>query len=201
MSSFSGQSLAALGVFSSEELPASTYFKKFWLEWLIVIASAPDIDHILRALILTVYPEGKIRITHSILGSLMLPFGTILLLTILGFKRSSRTRLGVQVIIAGLSHLVLDLLTGVNELPLLWPFSLENFKLPFGLLPSAGKVSLLNYYLYRNLFIEVGVLAPLFYSIYLIRHNCIITRLQKIRIIGLLLISICFMFWSFSLSR
>ncbi len=201
MSSFIGHSLAALCVFSSEKLSASNSLKKWWWGWLIVIASAPDIDHIFRSFILTVYPDEKIRITHSILGSLMLPFGTILLLTILGFKGSSRTRLSVQVIIAGLSHLVLDLLTGVNELPLLWPFNLANFKLTFGLLPSAGKVSLLNYYLYRNLFIEIGVLAPLFYSIYLIRHNYSVTRLEKLRIIGLLLTSSCFMFWSFSLSR
>ena len=200
MSSFIGHSLAALGVFSSKT-SASNSFKKWWLGWLIIIASAPDIDHIIRWLILTVYHREYVRITHSILGSLVLPFCTIILLTILGFKGSSRTQLSQQAILAGLSHLILDLLTGVNKLPLLWPFSLENFKLPFGLLPSAGKLSLYNYYVYRNLFIEIGVLAPLLYSVYLINQNSINTRWQKFSIIASLLISICFMFWSFSLSR
>lgn len=199
MSSFIGHSLAAISTYSVEKQPLSPY-KIYWLGWLIIIASAPDIDHIIRTLHLRSQHQD-IRITHSILLSLVLPIGTILVLTLLGYKGRSLIIRSQQVILAGLSHLVLDLLTGVNKLPLLWPFSNEIFKLPFGILPSAGGVNLFNYFLYRNLLIEIGVLAPLVYLAFLISHNKSNTRQQKAIIGGLLLISIGFMVWSFSLRR
>ena len=199
MSSFIGHSLAAISTYSVEKQPASLN-KIYWLGWLIIIASAPDIDHIIRALHLRSQHQD-IRITHSILLSLVLPIDTIVVLTLLGCKGRSLIIRSQQVILAGLSHLVLDLLTGVNKLPLLWPFSNEIFKLPFGILPSAGGVNLFNYFLYRNLLIEIGVLAPLVYIAFLISHDKSSTRPQKVRIGGLLLISICFMVWSFSLRR
>jgi hypothetical protein len=170
------------------------------LGWLIIVASAPDVDHIIPALHLT-YQYQDVRISHSIVLSLVLPIGTILLLTLLGCKGRSRIIRSQQVILAGLSHLVLDLLTGVNKLPLLWPFSRETFKLPFGLLPSAGQVNLFNYFLYRNLLIEIGVIAPLVYTAYLISPGKKINHATKFRIGALFLISICFMFWASSLSR
>lgn len=200
MSSFIGHSLAAISTFSVEKQSASSNTRRYWLAWLIIIASAPDIDHIIPALHLTFQYED-VRITHSILLSLVLPFGTILLLTLLGCKGRSLILRSQQVILAGLSHLVLDLLTGVNRLPLLWPFSTQTFKLSFGILPSAGQVNPLNYFLYRNLLIEIGVLAPLVYMAYLISDDKTTTRSQKVKIGGLLLISICFMLWAFSLSR
>ncbi len=73
-----------------------------------------------------------------------------------------------QVILAALSHLVLDLLVGVTPLPLLFPLSKIPFKLPWGILPSAGKIALNNYYFYRNLLLEMGVLLPIFILISLI---------------------------------
>jgi|SRR5919199_1151281 hypothetical protein len=199
MSSFIGHSLAAISTYSVEKQPQSPN-KIYWLGWLIIIASAPDIDHIVRTLHLTSQHQD-IRITHSILLSLLLPFGTIVVLTLLGCKGRSLIFRSQQVILAGFSHLVLDLLTGVNKLPLLWPFSNEIFKLPFGILPSAGGVNLFNYFLYRNLLIEIGVLAPLVYIAFLISHDQNTTRQQQIGIGGLLVSSICFIFWAFSLSR
>lgn len=201
MSSFIGHSLAALSTYSLEKPPLSTYFRKSWLLWLIIIASAPDIDHLVPFLHLTSYSHPPIRITHSILVSLLLPFGTIILLSTLGYKGRSLRQRSQQAILAGLSHLMLDLLTGVNQLPLLWPFSFELFKLPFGILPSAGKLNFLNYFLYRNLLIEMGVLVPFFYGIYLTKLHTIATRPKRFLGSGLLLISICFMIWSLSLSR
>lgn len=200
MSSFIGHSLAAIGT-SSVEKRAISPKTIGWLGWLIIIASAPDIDHISNALRLT-FDGETIRITHSIVLSLLLPFCTILVLILLGCKGRFLIIRSQQVILVGLSHLVLDLLTGVNKLPLLWPFSTKIFKLPFGILPSAGGVNLLNYFLYRNLLIELGVLIPLVYMAFLISHGTSNTRSQKIVMIGgLLLISICFMVWSFTLSR
>src|ERR671932_1543876 len=199
MSSFIGHSLAATSTYYVEKQPTSRN-TRYWLGWLIIVASAPDVDHIIPALHLT-YQYQDVRISHSIVLSLVLPIGTILLLTLLGCKGRSRIIRSQQVILAGLSHLVLDLLTGVNKLPLLWPFSTKNFKLPFGVLPSAGGVNLFNYFLYRNLLIEIGVLAPLVYMAFLISHDKSNTHQQKFLIGGLLLISICFMVGSFSLRR
>jgi len=199
MSSFIGHSLAAISTYYVEKPPTSRN-TRYWLGWLIIVASAPDVDHIIPALHLT-YQYQDVRISHSIVLSLVLPIGTILLLTLLGCKGRSRIIRSQQVILAGLSHLVLDLLTGVNKLPLLWPFSRETFKLPFGLLPSAGQVNLFNYFLYRNLLIEIGVIAPLVYTAYLISPGKKINHATKFRIGALFLISICFMFWASSLSR
>ncbi|GAB4204983.1 MAG: hypothetical protein Fur006_60650 [Coleofasciculaceae cyanobacterium] len=199
MSSFIGHSLAAISTYFVEKQPTSLN-QRYWLGWLILVASAPDIDHLIPALHLT-YQYEDVRITHSILLSLVLPIGTILLLTRLGCKGRSLIIRSQQVILAGLSHLVLDLLTGVNKLPLLWPFSSETFKLPFGLLPSAGQVNPFNYFFYRNSLIEIGVLAPLVYITFLISNDKNIPHSQNVRIGGLLLISICFMIWAFSLRR
>ena len=65
-------------------------------------------------------------------------------------------------LLASVSHPLLDLLVGAHGLPLLWPFTDRQVALPFGLLPSAGRLALDNYYLWRNLLIELGVLVPLF---------------------------------------
>jgi hypothetical protein len=69
MSSFIGHSLAAFSTYSVEKQPPSPH-KIYWLGWLIIIASAPDIDHIIRTLHLRSQHQD-IRITHSILLSLL----------------------------------------------------------------------------------------------------------------------------------
>lgn len=199
MSSFLGHSLAALCAYSVEKQPISRN-KMYWLGWLIVIASAPDIDHIIRALRLTVN-DRELRITHSFLLDLLLPFATILVLALLGRRGRSLIARSQQAILAGLSHLALDLLTGVNSLPLLWPWSTETFKLSFGLLPSAGLLNPFNYYFYRNSLIEIGVLSPLVYIAFLINYDTSTIHTSKMKIGGLLLISICFMVWAFGLRR
>jgi inner membrane protein len=199
MSSFLGHSLAALSAYSVEKQPISRN-KIYWLGWLIVIASAPDIDHIIRTWRLTVNYQ-ELRITHSFSFSFLLSFATIIVLALLGCKGRTLITRSQQVILAGLSHLALDLLTGVNSLPLLWPFSTETFKLPFGLLPSAGLLNPFNYYFYRNSLIEIGVLAPLVCIAFLVNYDTSNLRTSRIRIGGLLLISMCFMVWAFGLKR
>jgi inner membrane protein len=200
MSSFIGHSLAALGI-NSSSIPSNQRFKKWWLAWLIFLATIPDIDRFVPFLRYTVSSDEKVRITHSIFLSLLLPFCTIGFLFFSGKRVRTLIQCSLQAIFAGLSHLILDLLTGVNLLPLLWPLSRENFKLPFGLLPSAGRPSLFNYFFYRNLFIELGVFFPLVCIAYLINSTASHTRIHKLKIAGLILISLCFMLWSFSLSR
>jgi inner membrane protein len=173
MSSFIGHSLPALSLHFSrqQQHQSSIYSSKYrnlWLIWLILVAWLPDIDHFVPALHASAH-QG-LRITHSIFVSLILPCCTVLILRLLKFKGRELGILSSQLILAALSHLVFDLLTGAMALPLLYPLSLQTYKLPFGLLPSAGRISLFNYYLYQNLFIEMGVLLPLFGGIHLMAH-------------------------------
>lgn len=107
----------------------------------------------------------------------------------------------IQVILTAFSHLVLDLLVGVGALPLLYPLSFYRFKLPFGLLPSAGRINLANYYIYRNLLIEMRVLLPLLFTFIMVFQALEMTFNRKIAIAILITISISFMGWAFSLPR
>ena len=46
-------------------------------------------------------------------------------------------------------------------MPLFFPVVNIPLKLTFGILPSAGKIDLTNYYFYRNLKLEMSVLLPI----------------------------------------
>jgi inner membrane protein len=206
MSSFIGHSLAGLTVYlTTTELQINRQFKwpnRYnlpWLMWLVAIASMPDIDYLIPSLILQ-HNDSRIRTSHSLLGALIVPVCTILILWLLGKRSKTLKLMSLQAILAGLSHLLLDLLTGVLPLPLLYP-SLEVFRLPFGLLPSAGKIQLTNYLFYRNLSIELGVIVPLVISLLLIIHDRTLFGKHRLGVTAGLLISGCFMMWAFSLSR
>lgn len=165
MSSFIGHSVAAITIYLTTE-PVTTKPLKLlrqsnlllWICWLIVIASIPDLDYVVESW-QSVNNQG-LRITHSIMFSLIVPSLTIATLVIIKISNRQLLIRGVQIILAGLSHLVLDLLVGVTPLPLLFPLIKIPLKLSFGILPSAGKIDLHNYYFYRNLLLEMGVLCP-----------------------------------------
>ncbi|NEQ54610.1 MAG: metal-dependent hydrolase [Leptolyngbya sp. SIO3F4] len=171
---------------------------------MLVVACLPDIDYLFEFLRLQI--DGKtVRITHSFIGALLLPVMTGITLWLINrftdkLAVCSLTRMITQLILAGLSHLCLDLFTGVSSLPLLYPFSTRLVRLPFGLLPSAGRLQLDNYFLYRNLFIELGVLVPLTVgSVLLLRHRL---SLLKVLVLSLSIgIAIGFMTWAFHLGR
>jgi inner membrane protein len=199
MSSFLGHSLAAYSLFSLDrrERP-STLWRAVWLAWLVALASAPDIDYLVPALASPAH-QGR-RITHSIALSMALPlFSVGVLYFVKGLKRQ-RGLLSVCALLAGLSHLVLDFLVGVTPLPLLWPLDSAAFASPVGILPSAGRIQLSNYYLYRNVLIEVGVLAPLCYVARGLYLGEMSTR-DRARALILLLVAGGFVAWSVSLSR
>jgi inner membrane protein len=199
MSSFLGHSLAAYSLFSLDrrERP-SALWRVVWLAWLVVLASAPDIDYLIPALASPAH-QGS-RITHSIAFSLILPLFSIGVLYFVKGLKSQRKLLSICAVLAGLSHLVLDFLVGVTPLPLLWPLDSAAFSSPVGILPSAGRIQLSNYYLYRNVLIEVGILAPIFYvarGLYLGE----ISTWDRAKVLILLLVAGCFVAWSVSLSR
>ena len=208
MSSFVGHSLAAVTVYAiSPRFPDTSRFhigEFAWLSWLIVVSCLPDIDYGFKALRLHIDGE-TVRITHSFIGALLFPIFTVIAFWTLNkltnkLAACSLLQMTIQLVVAGLSHLALDLATGVSSLPLLYPFSNKLFKLPFGLLPSAGRLRLDNYFLYRNLFIELGVLIPLTISlILLLKHRLSLPKLILLALSSC--IAIGFMTWAFNLAR
>jgi inner membrane protein len=205
MSSFIGHSLAGVTVYltmtesSFHRQPHIFQNELFWAAWLVIIACIPDIDYLIPSLIFQ-HAGHRSRTTHSFIGVLLIPVCTIIGLWLLGDRGKSLKFRSLQSILAGLSHLLLDLLTGVLPLPLLYP-SLEVFQLPFGLLPSAGKIQLTNYLFYRNILIELGVLLPLSVSLILTARDLTIFGKHKYIILTGLLISIYFAIWASRLSR
>jgi len=199
MSSFLGHGLAAYALFSINQRKwPSTLRSAMWLGWLVVLASAPDIDYLVPSLARHAH-QGN-RITHSIAFSLILPLFSVAVLYFVTGPGSQRRLLCICAVLAGLSHLVLDFLVGVTSLPLLWPVSAASFSSPVGILPSAGRIQLSNYYFYRNLLIEVGVLVPLLYVARELYLGHTSTR-NKAWMLILLLIAGCFITWAMSLSR
>jgi inner membrane protein len=199
VSSFLGHSLAAYSLFSLDRREGSfTPRRAAWLAWLVVLASAPDIDYLVPALASPAH-QGS-RITHSVALSMALPLFTVGVLYFVKGLKSRRGLLSVCAVLAGLSHLVLDFLVGVTPLPLLWPLDSAAFASPVGVLPSAGRLQLSNYYLYRNLLIEIGVLAPVAYVARELYLGEVSAR-DRARVLILLLVAGCFVAWSVSLSR
>lgn len=201
MSSFIGHSLAGLTTYAvTQQLHKSRRINWIWMIWLLIIASIPDIDYIIRALRIQ-EANQTLRISHSLLGGILMPGLTILGLWLLGEKGKSFKFKSLQVVLIGMSHLLLDLLTGVSALPLLYPFSMQAFKLPFGLLPSAGRIQLNNYFFYRNIFIELGILIPFSISLLLSVRDSPKSGNRLLVIAAGFMVSVCFTIWAFSLSR
>jgi inner membrane protein len=126
------------------------------LALLIVLAIAPDFDYFAFWLFgINVQP----RVTHSLAFCL---FGALMAwaATIRTRHRQASSVTFLALALASCSHLVLDLLVGVHPLPVFWPFASAEISSPIGILPSAAHVRLTNYYLWRNLVIECGVLLP-----------------------------------------
>jgi inner membrane protein len=205
MSSFIGHSLASLTIYlTTTEIRSNRQSQVIkhnlpWLLWLVVIASAPDIDYLIPDLILQ-DAGHRIRTTHSFIGVSIVPACTILALWLSGQRGTIFKLRAGQSILAGLSHLLLDLLTGVLPLALLYPH-LEVFRLPFGLLPSAGKIQLNNYLFYRNILIELGIFIPLLISSILMIRDSNQFGKHRLIIISRLLVSACFIRWASTLSR
>jgi inner membrane protein len=205
MSSFLGHSLAGVTVYLTmteslcDRQPRIFQHQLFWAAWLVIIACIPDIDYLIPSLIFQ-HAGHRIRTTHSFVGVLLIPACTIIGLWLLGDRQKLLRVRSLQSILAGLSHLLLDLLTGVLPLPLLYP-SLEVFRLPFGLLPSAGRIQFTNYLFYRNILIELGVLLPLSISLILMSRDLTVFGKRRSIIIAGLLISSCFAIWASRLSR
>jgi inner membrane protein len=195
MSSFIGHGLTAVAIGKGFSAKFQFEAKWAWLIFLLACVYAPDIDYLVPAL--DRLHNGGLRITHTILFSLLLPACGIFYLFI--FDRKNVFWGGVQACLAGLSHLILDTLVGSRESdPLFYPLTTETFRLPFGILPSAAKVSLSNSYFYRNLLIECGILMPAFLLILYFAGRLNLNKTYlALSIISLLI----FLSWSIGLTR
>ncbi|HEU4405643.1 MAG TPA: metal-dependent hydrolase [Polyangiaceae bacterium] len=199
MSSFAGHALAAATAFALAPRPRARRDRALWLGWLVALALAPDLDYLIRAL--DRGPDRRLRVTHSLALAALLPALTAAALWAAGVRGRALARRGAQALGAGLSHLALDLLVGVTALPLLWPASDRRFRLPFGLLPSAGRLELRNPLLYRNLLLELGALGPLSVALALALGPGRPARPRGALIAGLLAVSAAFMAASTALHR
>ncbi len=161
MSTWIGHGLAAAGLTEAWRKHDEHYPTWPWILWISICACVPDVDYLVHFLSGW---QPEMRYTHSIVGSLLLPAITTVWLYGLGVPQ--RKYILACACFAGLSHLVLDLLVGVTPLPLLWPFSNSLVLLPFGILPSAGQLSVSNPFLYRNLIIEIGSVGSLSWLVF-----------------------------------
>lgn len=157
MSSIVGHGLAGVAVYLACNRAGDR--RTLWaLPAFVFLAVCPDLDYFA---IWWWHAQPALRPTHT------LSFAIAASLFMWGLTAPLRTRSLAKVpfpalLLASVSHPLLDLLVGAHGLPLLWPLTDRQVALPFGLLPSAGRLTFGNYYLWRNLFIELGILVPLF---------------------------------------
>jgi hypothetical protein len=144
-----------------------------WLAVLLLLAIAPDLDYAVPGL--RSAAPGGLRVTHPVTFALAFPLLVTLALALTGCRGELLRQRGTQAVLAGLSHLLLDSLVGVTPAPLLWPFHDARFRLPFGVLPSAGRLHLANPLLWRNLFINEGRAAG---------HGGTAGTLRRVRVVG-----------------
>lgn len=157
MSSLIGHLSAGAAVYLSQARLKSP--QTGWaLPLLFLLAILPDFDYLAYWLFGF---HSNSRFTHSLAFCLTASGLAWLVMTRLSVGRATPIGFGALAL-ASCSHLGLDLLVGVHSLPVFWPLPVAELSVPFGLLPSAGYPSFRNYYLWRNLAIELGVLLPLF---------------------------------------
>lgn len=97
------------------------------------------------------------RVSHSLLFAIAAAF--FVKLTMSRFP-AANLKLS-WLLAAGMSHPLLDFLVGAHPVPLFWPIH-GGAANPVGVLPSAGSLAFDNFYLWRNLLIEMGILGPVF---------------------------------------
>jgi hypothetical protein len=83
--------------------------------------------------------------------------------------------------------------------PLLWPFSDKHFTFAYGVLPSAGRIDIGNYYFWRNLLIEIGILIPV--SIAIVPGYRILLFRKKILLVSVAALFLVFVTIGLSLQR
>jgi inner membrane protein len=162
----------------------------------VILATSPDFDYIIYWL--SGY-RSEIRYSHTLFYCLCVSGFTYMLLA---YSAKSMVE-GINpllFIITPMSHLVLDLFVSVHSLRLFWPFNNYPVEMPFGFMPSAGYLSITNYYLWRNLFIEMGILFPIALLIIPTSRKTILNGGIGIKAI-IAMVFIIFLVWGLGLQR
>jgi hypothetical protein len=195
MSSFIGHSLIGVSIFANGRYESRRRLF-ITLAVALLLAVSPDVDYII--LWLTGH-ELEPRYTHSLFFCLSASLTALLFLSVF-FKDVLEKTPRALIFAAPLSHLILDLSVGVHPLPVFWPVSSSLFVLPHGILPSAGQLRLLNYYLWRNFLIETGILLPVALFISPLSRKKILAS-GKPALITVAVLFCLFTAWGYSLSR
>ena len=155
MSSFLAHSLIGFAIGRQKRDKSSFKINVAISVFFIVLATAPDIDYLINFIRGVTMP---IRYTHSI-GYIF--FVTIFSLLLRSFSTHLQKIAPIFFFSATFSHLILDFLVGVHGNPYLYPFSEVLFTSSLGILPSAGRIDVNNYYFWRNLLIELMIFLPI----------------------------------------
>lgn len=194
MSSLIGHMLAGYSASRAGTEKSARASNRGWTAWLVFAAVLPDIDY---PLLWFFDFNQKIRYTHSIAFGAMVCVATITVLRALG---AGDLRLkSLQTLSASFSHLILDSLVGVHPNPWFWPLTMHPFRLPFGVLPSAGKLDLHNSYLYGNLALEICILSPLAWIPWILSRKKGLERSGYL--VAATVVWFPFPVWGFSLNR
>jgi inner membrane protein len=191
MSSIVGHAAAGITVFLS-----CTRWRDPRSRWVlipcVILAICADFDYF------AVWAFGYAadpRFTHSMMFAL-----AVAVVARMAIRRVIATRISITgLLAASLSHPVLDLLVGAHAVPLLWPLGAET-SISIGVLPSAGALDPANYYLWRNLLIELGVLLPVFALVIALAQRTA-GRNTATRAILIAPVWLVFVAWSISLPR
>lgn len=195
MSSLVGHAAAGAAIYLSQRtLQSFKYGPGFGT--CVLLAVAPDLDYLAQWI-----GQTKIepRVTHSILFCFGIAVLACVYLQATTNQQNQSTSI-TTLVLASFSHLVLDLLVAVHGLPLLWPFTSIEFTSPIGVLPSAGRLSFTNFYLWRNLIIELGVLLPAMALLVAVRRHET-ARFASLKYASILPVWFAFVWWAFSLQR
>ena len=155
MSSIFGHALIGASIGDNAN-PKSKADKAFLYLFFVALSINPDLDYLPTWFFgLNMEP----RYSHSVLGCLAISLAGLLLKKYVLVRNLGKVH-WFLIVVAPMSHIVLDYFVGVHKNPILWPMSNELFAFSHGVLPSAGKLDFRNYYFWRNLLIELGILIP-----------------------------------------
>lgn len=188
MSSFVGHFSAGVAVYLSHSRWSNKEERRL-LPLFVLLAVMPDFDYFALWLFRI---DQEPRFTHSFTFCLA---ASLFVWLPLHYRYGAGARTLVALSLAACSHFILDLLVGVHPVPIFWPLPLPEIQSPVGLLPSAGHLNPTNYYLWRNLLVECGVLFPAF--VFLVAAARAVPLQQAFpRFAALLPIWLAFLSWS-----
>lgn len=162
----------------------------------VLLAVCPDFDYF--AVWLLHYSAAP-RITHTLLFALASSLAAWWCST--SWREAGVAHLPFWALAAAsASHPLLDLLVGAHPLPLLWPLASPDIAIAFGVLPSAGQLRIGNYYLWRNLLIELAILLPALALMVAVARRCPTLTIARAAML-IAPVWLAFAAWSFGLQR